>query len=170
LNKPLIAGNWKMNGLAASLAELKALKDRLAQNPVPEADVMVCPPATLLAQARYALIGSTILLGAQDCHPLAAGAHTGDVSAEMLADAGATSVIVGHSERRTDHAGEAEREAVRPRREGVERDHARDEEEETREDCAACTVVTNGGVSDAGNHGCENERQDGVEPLEVSRP
>ena len=92
-----------MNGLAASMAELKALKDRLAQNPVPEADVMVCPPATLLAQARYFLTGSTILLGAQDCHPLAAGAHTGDISAEMLADAGASAVIVGHSERRTDH-------------------------------------------------------------------
>ncbi|MGA7457482.1 MAG: triose-phosphate isomerase, partial [Methyloceanibacter sp.] len=68
-----------------------------------EAEVMVCPPATLLAQARYALTGSTILLGAQDCHPLASGAHTGDISAEMLANAGASAVIVGHSERRTDH-------------------------------------------------------------------
>ena len=103
MKRPLVAGNWKMNGLAASLAELKALKDRLAQNPVPEAEVMVCPPATLLAQARYALTGSTILLGAQDCHPLASGAHTGDISAEMLANAGASAVIVGHSERRTDH-------------------------------------------------------------------
>jgi triosephosphate isomerase len=64
---------------------------------------MVCPPATLLAQARYALTGSSIRLGAQDCHPLASGAHTGDISAEMLADAGAKAVIVGHSERRTDH-------------------------------------------------------------------
>jgi len=101
--RPLVAGNWKMNGLAASLAELKALKERLEQDPVPEADTMVCPPATLLAQARWALGGSTILLGAQDCHPLPSGAHTGDLSAEMLADAGASAVIVGHSERREDH-------------------------------------------------------------------
>jgi triosephosphate isomerase len=64
---------------------------------------MVCPPATLLAQARYALTGSQIVLGAQDCHPLPSGAHTGDLSAEMLADAGASAVIVGHSERRKDH-------------------------------------------------------------------
>jgi triosephosphate isomerase len=92
-----------MNGVAASLAELKSLKERLAQAPVPEAEIMVCPPATLLAQARYALTGSSILLGAQDCHPSVSGAHTGDISAEMLADAGATAVIVGHSERRTDH-------------------------------------------------------------------
>ncbi len=101
--RPLVAGNWKMNGLGATLAELKALKERLAQSPVPEADIMVCPPATLLAQARYGLTGSTILLGAQDCHPLPSGAHTGDISAEMLADAGASAVIVGHSERRQDH-------------------------------------------------------------------
>jgi triosephosphate isomerase len=92
-----------MHGLAAALGELKVLKERLAQNPIPEADVMVCPPATLLAQARYALTGSNIELGAQDCHPLASGAHTGDLSAEMLADAGAETVIVGHSERRTNH-------------------------------------------------------------------
>ena len=101
--RPLVAGNWKMNGLAASLAELKALKQRLEQSPVPEAEIMVCPPATLLAQARWALTGSDILLGAQDCHPLPSGAHTGDISAEMLADAGASAVIVGHSERRKDH-------------------------------------------------------------------
>ena len=101
--RPLVAGNWKMNGLGASLAELKAFKDRLAQNPVPEAEIMVCPPATLLAQARYALTGSKVMLGAQDCHPMPSGPHTGDISAEMLADAGAHAVIVGHSERRTDH-------------------------------------------------------------------
>jgi triosephosphate isomerase len=102
--KPLVAGNWKMNGLGASLSELQALQKRLAQAPVTEADVMVCPPATLLAQAKYGLRGSTIALGAQDCHSLPSGAHTGDISAEMLKDAGATAVIVGHSERRTDHA------------------------------------------------------------------
>ena len=102
-NRPLVAGNWKMNGLTASLAELKTLKEHLARSPVPGADIMVCPPATLLAQARYFLTGSTILLGAQDCHPEPAGAHTGDLSAEMLADAGARAIIVGHSERRSDH-------------------------------------------------------------------
>ena len=101
--RPLVAGNWKMNGLGASLAEIKALKERLMQSPVPEAEVMICPPATLLAQARWALTGSDILLGAQDCHTLPSGPHTGDISAEMLADAGASAVIVGHSERRKDH-------------------------------------------------------------------
>ena len=102
-SRPLIAGNWKMNGLAAALAELKSLKERLAEHPVPEADIIVCPPATLLAQARYFLTGSEIMLGAQDCHAEPSGAHTGDLSAEMLADAGASAVIVGHSERRADH-------------------------------------------------------------------
>ena len=77
--------------------------DRLAQSPVPEAEIMVCPPATLLGPARYAAAGSAIVLGAQDCHRSPSGAHTGDISAEMLADAGASAVIVGHSERRTDH-------------------------------------------------------------------
>ena len=101
--RPLVAGNWKMNGLGDALAELGALRERLAKSPVPEADIMVCPPATLLSRARAALAGTTLTLGAQDCHPLPSGAHTGDLSAEMLADAGAAAVIVGHSERRTDH-------------------------------------------------------------------
>jgi triosephosphate isomerase len=92
-----------MHGLGASLAELKSLLDLLASGPDPEADIMVCPPATLLAQAHYFLGKSTVMLGAQDCHPDPSGAHTGDLSAEMLADAGAKAVIVGHSERRTDH-------------------------------------------------------------------
>lgn len=117
--RPLVAGNWKMNGLAAQLAELQALKDRLAAEPAPEADVLVCPPATLLAQARWALRGSDIALGAQDCHTLASGAHTGDISAEMLADAGASAIIVGHSERRTDH-GETDA-VVRAKAEAVHR-------------------------------------------------
>ena len=68
--RPLVAGNWKMNGLGSSLAELRSLQDRLAERPVPEADVLVCPPATLLTRARDALAGSGIALGAQDCHPL----------------------------------------------------------------------------------------------------
>jgi len=101
--RPLVAGNWKMNGLGSSLAELRSLQDRLAERPVPEADVLVCPPATLLTRACDALAGSGIALGAQDCHPLPSGPHTGDISAEMLADAGASAVIVGHSERRADH-------------------------------------------------------------------
>jgi len=101
--RPLVAGNWKMNGLSSALGELTALRELLAEAPVPEADVMVCPPATLLSRAAAVLAGSEIALGAQDCHPLQSGAHTGDISAEMLADAGASAVIVGHSERRIDH-------------------------------------------------------------------
>jgi triosephosphate isomerase (TIM) len=101
--RPLVAGNWKMNGLSGSLSELTALRARLDAAPIPEADAMVCPPATLLTRARDVLDGSAILLGAQDCSPHPSGAHTGDISAEMLADAGATAVIVGHSERRIDH-------------------------------------------------------------------
>ena len=101
--RPLVAGNWKMNGLGSALPELVALRERLESSPIPEVDVMVCPPATLLTRAAGLLEGSSIALGAQDCHPLPSGAHTGDISAEMLADAGATAVIVGHSERRIDH-------------------------------------------------------------------
>jgi triosephosphate isomerase len=101
--RPLVAGNWKMNGLSPSLAELEALKRLLGRRPAPSADLMVCPPATLLSRAAQILAASGIALGAQDCHPAASGAHTGDISAEMLADAGATAVIVGHSERRIDH-------------------------------------------------------------------
>lgn len=92
-----------MNGLGNALAELTSLRERLEAAPVPEADIMVCPPATLLSRAHEVLAGSPILLGAQDCHQLPSGAHTGDISAEMLADAGATATIVGHSERRADH-------------------------------------------------------------------
>jgi triosephosphate isomerase len=98
-----VAGNWKMNGTGASLAEIGALIDRLQSSPVPAADVLVCPPATLLFLARELMRDSGVALGTQDCHALASGAHTGDISAEMLADAGATAVIVGHSERRADH-------------------------------------------------------------------
>jgi triosephosphate isomerase len=96
----LIAGNWKMNGLKASVAELDAL---LAAPPPPTARLLVCPPATLVASFARRANGSAIAIGGQDCHWQPSGAHTGDISAEMLADAGATHVIVGHSERRTDH-------------------------------------------------------------------
>ena len=118
LVRPLVAGNWKMNGLAAQLAEAQAVRDAVAKAP-PNADVMICPPATLLAQLAWALRGSTVLLGAQDCHAQAAGAFTGDISAEMLADAGAGAVIVGHSERRALH-GELDRE-VRAKAEAAHR-------------------------------------------------
>ncbi len=101
--RPLVAGNWKMYGQTAALAEIRALLDLLAKGPRPGVDIMICPPATLLAQARYALGKSDVSLGGQDCHTEPEGAHTGDISAEMLADAGATAVIVGHSERRRDH-------------------------------------------------------------------
>jgi len=101
--RPLIAGNWKMNGLKASMAELDAMLAGAAAV-AGKADLLVCPPATLVAMFAWKSRGSKDLaIGAQDCHPAASGAHTGDVSAEMLADAGATSVIVGHSERRADH-------------------------------------------------------------------
>ena len=101
--RPLIAGNWKMNGLKASAAEFDAM---LAGAPevAGKADLLVCPPATLIARFAEKAGSSTCLaVGAQDCHPEASGAHTGDISAEMLTDAGAKAVIVGHSERRADH-------------------------------------------------------------------
>ncbi|MEO1275869.1 MAG: triose-phosphate isomerase [Pseudomonadota bacterium] len=99
--RPLVAGNWKMNGLAASISELDTLKARVTAAGV---DVLLCPPATLIAGfAAAAAAGSAVRIGGQDCHAAASGAHTGDLAAEMLADAGATAVIVGHSERRADH-------------------------------------------------------------------
>jgi triosephosphate isomerase (TIM) len=102
--RPLIAGNWKMNGVKASMAEFEAML-KGASEVAGKADLLVCPPATLIAAfAEKARGAKTLAVGAQDCHPKAAGAHTGDISAEMLADAGATAVIVGHSERRADHS------------------------------------------------------------------
>jgi len=100
--QPLIAGNWKMNGLKASMAEFEAM---LAGAPAlaGQADLLVCPPATLVAGFADKARGGGVAVGAQDCHPKASGAHTGDISAEMLADAGAAAIIVGHSERRADH-------------------------------------------------------------------
>jgi triosephosphate isomerase (TIM) len=98
--RPLVAGNWKMNGLAASTAELEKIVAGSARCPC---DLMVCPPATLIARFAQAAAGSTVAIGGQNCHAEPAGAHTGDISAEMLADAGARAVIVGHSERRLGH-------------------------------------------------------------------
>jgi triosephosphate isomerase len=101
--RPLIAGNWKMNGLKSSQAEFEAMLAG-ASEVAAKADLLVCPPATLIAAFAERARGSkTLAVGAQDCHPKSSGAHTGDISAEMLADAGATAIIVGHSERRADH-------------------------------------------------------------------
>src|SRR6202790_493682 len=101
--RPLIAGNWKMNGLRASLGEFEAMLAG-ASKVADRADLLVCPPATLIMAFADKVRGSKVLaIGGQDCHPKASGAHTGDISAEMLADAGASAIIVGHSERRADH-------------------------------------------------------------------
>ena len=99
---PLVAGNWKMNGLAASKVELAKIITG-AGALAGKADLMACPPATLIASFASAARGSRVTIGGQDCHPEVSGPHTGDMSAEMLADAGASAVIVGHSERRTEH-------------------------------------------------------------------
>lgn len=99
--RPLVAGNWKMNGLKASIGELDAV---VAAAPgFGGCDLMVCPPATLVAAFAARAAGTLIAIGGQDCHAEKSGAFTGDIAAEMLADAGATAVIVGHSERRTYH-------------------------------------------------------------------
>ncbi len=94
--RKLVAGNWKMNGLLASEVMLAELA---LAHPALGCDVLICPPATLIAR----LAGGRFAIGGQDCHPDPSGAHTGDIAAEMLADAGAVAVIVGHSERRADH-------------------------------------------------------------------
>jgi triosephosphate isomerase len=102
--RPLIAGNWKMNGLRASASELARIMEG-GRKLAADVDLLVCPPATLVAQfaAQAASSRSPVKIGAQDCHAQAAGAFTGDISAEMLKDAGASAVILGHSERRTHH-------------------------------------------------------------------
>jgi len=99
--RPLVAGNWKMNGLRSSAAELGKIVQKSDAHS--RADLLVCPPATVLMMFVSAAHGSKVAIGGQDCHAEPAGAFTGDISAEMLADAGATAVIVGHSERRSYH-------------------------------------------------------------------
>lgn len=102
--RPLIAGNWKMNGLTADATDLAGdLSRRLSTAPEHSFDMLVCPPFTLLSQAIVIAGDSGLMIGAQNCHTAEKGAHTGDISAAMLADLGCTHVIVGHSERRTDH-------------------------------------------------------------------
>ncbi|MCB1472470.1 MAG: triose-phosphate isomerase [Rhodobiaceae bacterium] len=100
--KPLVAGNWKMNGLRAGLPVISEIAQAAAALS-PHVDLMICPPATLVASAAQAAKGTLLAIGGQDCHAKASGAHTGDISAQMLADAGSSAVIVGHSERRADH-------------------------------------------------------------------
>ena len=100
MRRKLAAGNWKMNGTGAALSELERLA---ALHPSPSLDILICPPATLLHRAAAAVENTDVSVGGQDCHADASGAHTGDVSADMLKDAGASAVILGHSERRVDH-------------------------------------------------------------------
>lgn len=103
-NKPLVAGNWKMNGLGSSTREIDKLAKKLGKDKAKlRCQVMICPPSTLLVPAVASAKGSRVKIGAQDCHTAASGAHTGDISAIMIADSGASAIIVGHSERRTDH-------------------------------------------------------------------
>jgi triosephosphate isomerase (TIM) len=114
--RPLVAGNWKMHGLKSATGELQ--KIIAGAHGLPKVELMVCPPATLVEGFAAAAMGSGVEIGSQDCHPLASGAYTGDISAEMLKDAGAVAVIVGHSERRrhhgeTDAAVQAKAEAAR---------------------------------------------------------
>lgn len=104
MRRRMIAGNWKMNGLRADgVALAGALAERLQAAGPQDWDMLICPPATLLVPVAEAIAGSPIALGGQDCHVAVSGAHTGDVSAAMLKDAGCSHVIVGHSERRADH-------------------------------------------------------------------
>jgi triosephosphate isomerase len=101
LRRPLVAGNWKMNGLRSRVAELLEIARGAAE--LPRANILVCPPATLIAQFAAAVRDTPVRIGAQDCHSEPSGAYTGDISAEMLKDAGASAVILGHSERRLHH-------------------------------------------------------------------
>lgn len=101
--RPLVAGNWKMNGTGEQLAELRSIGQGFLGGIDTETEALICVPATLLTRARDILSSTPVRAGGQDCHQDDSGAHTGDISAPMLKDAGATHVIVGHSERRTDH-------------------------------------------------------------------
>jgi len=102
--RPLVAGNWKMNGLTADGARLAGAVRAWAQAGSPRCDLLLCPPFTLIQAVAHVVLGAPVAVGGQDCHPAASGAHTGDIAAPMLRDAGATHVILGHSERRQNHA------------------------------------------------------------------
>jgi triosephosphate isomerase (TIM) len=101
--RPMVAGNWKMNGLTGSLGEIVAMRSAADGGMVGATELVVCPPATLLSHASGLLRGGSVALGAQDCHTQVSGAFTGDISAPMLKDIGCAYVIVGHSERRAGH-------------------------------------------------------------------
>ena len=120
--KMLIAGNWKMNGVSSSVLEVQKLIGHFSGAMPSALDIAICPPATLVGLFATEFSDEGIAIGGQDCHPDASGAHTGEISAEMLADAGAAYVIVGHSERRADH-GETnalvQRKATAARRAGL---------------------------------------------------
>jgi triosephosphate isomerase (TIM) len=100
--RPLVAGNWKMNGLTEGLGEIGRIRDAVTAGGAGRAEIAICPPATILGAAVEAA-GDAIAIGGQDCHAAQSGAHTGDIAAEMLRDLGAAYVILGHSERRADH-------------------------------------------------------------------
>ena len=102
--KPLVAGNWKMNGFRDSLSELAGMEKGYDVTMRNRLDMLICVPSTLIYTAAQQCVGSKVEIGGQDCHFNQVGAHTGDISAEMISDVGGTAVIVGHSERRTDHA------------------------------------------------------------------
>ena len=114
--RPLVAGNWKMNGLHSSAKVLGDIKQGYTPGLRSKVELLVCPPATLIMTFAHFALGSRIAIGGQDCHPQESGAYTGDLAAEMLADLGATYVIVGHSERRQHHgcAARCQRRPPRP--------------------------------------------------------
>ena len=99
---PIVVGNWKMNGVKAALDQLDAVRDAIGKGRAGRCEIGLCLPATLIAEAAARSLGSSLQIGGQDCHTATHGAHTGEISPEMLKDAGATLVIVGHSERRAD--------------------------------------------------------------------
>lgn len=107
--KPLIAGNWKMNGLLASREQISTLVENLGEVKMPDCEALLCLPFTLLFPSIKLLIDSPVQMGAQDCHWSESGAHTGDISASMIKETGCTYVIVGHSERRSGHGEHGER-------------------------------------------------------------
>ncbi len=102
-SRPLVAGNWKMNGTRSALDQLKAVREASVTGATGRCELALCLPATLIMEGAALAAGSRLMIGAQDCHSDASGAHTGDLSAEMLKDAGASLIIVGHSERRANH-------------------------------------------------------------------
>lgn len=117
--RPLVAGNWKMNGLKSAFPEAVAVAEALSKPQAAPVDVMICPPASMIMVMREVTRDHPLRIGAQDCHTAESGAHTGDLSAEILNDAGADAIIIGHSERRSDH-GELSRD-VRAKSEAAHR-------------------------------------------------